>query len=233
MRWLSLVVLVVVAGPAFGQEKEAEDLYRAMEKKIKSAKTVHLVFDGEVNGIGKKGTMKGDLRVAQGEKGKIVLDGDFSGRTIKLTFISDGKKVYSRNDEMVDVKDVKPDEKNVEHGVALVARIGSMFAAFLFVSGSNSKQGFDVEGVAPAKDFKLGAKEKIGKKDTLVVEYRVKLPDGIDAKTSVWIDAATHLPVKRETVTKDTKGNEFRISEAYSTFIVDGKIDTKVFELPK
>src|SRR5690242_15316271 len=97
MRWMTAVALVLVAAPAYGQENDAEKLYRAMEKKIRSAKTMHSVFDGQMTGgEGKKGVLKGEVRLAEGEKAHLVLAGDFAGKSMKMTFISDGKKAYSK-----------------------------------------------------------------------------------------------------------------------------------------
>jgi outer membrane lipoprotein-sorting protein len=90
---------------------------------------------------------------------------------------------------------------------------------------------FDLDKDAPVKDFKLGAKEKIGDKTTQVVTYQLDF-DGTSAKMSVWIDTKTQLPLKR-VVAVDQGGQMFRITETYSTFAIDPKLDSKLFEIPK
>jgi outer membrane lipoprotein-sorting protein len=230
MRWMTLTVLVLLVGPAYGQENDAEKLYRAMEKKIRSAKSMHFAFDGQFSGEGMKGTMKGEVRMAEGEKAHMSMEGEFGGQNMKIMVISDGKSAYSKFNEQVSVKDTKPDEKHMEQGVALIARIG-MIAAFQGIR-QDSKDAFDIDKVAAIKDFKLGTKEKIGKHDTQAVEYHVTLPDGTPATARVWIDTTTKLPAKRE-LTGQRVGKDFQISETFTTFAVDEKIDPKMFELPK
>jgi outer membrane lipoprotein-sorting protein len=231
MRLTTLVVMMLVAAPAYGQENDAEKLYRAMEKKVQSAKVVHVVCDGQVNTMDMKSTMKGDVRLAEGDKVKMLLEGDVGGKATKWTRISDGKKVYSSVNDRVVVTDVKPSDKKMEQSLAIIGRMG-VLAAFKGVA-KDPNQAFDVDKVAPVKDFKLGAKDKIGKQVTQVVEYQVTVPDVPAAKISVWIDTATYLPVKREMVSQRKDGQELRISETYTTFTVDAKIDAKEFELPK
>jgi outer membrane lipoprotein-sorting protein len=229
MRLMTLVAMMLVAAPAYGQENNAETLFRAMEKKVQSAKAVHVVCDGQVTSMDMKSTMKGDVRLAEGEKVKMLLEVDAGGKAMKWTRISDGKKVYSSVNDRVNVTDVKPSDKNVEQSLAMIGRLGVLAA----IRGKDRNQGFDIDKVAPVKEFNLGAKEQIGKQVTQVVEYQVTLPDEPAAKISVWIDIATHLPVKREVVGQRKDGQEVRISETYSTFTVDAKTEAKEFELPK
>ena len=49
---------------------------------------------------------------------------------------------------------------------------------------------------------------------------------------SVWIDTKTQLPLKR-IVAVDHDGQMFRITETYSTFAIDPKLEPKLFEIPK
>jgi outer membrane lipoprotein-sorting protein len=231
MRQITVLLLALVAAPAYAQDKDAENLYRAMEKKTRSAKTMHFVFDGEATGMGLKGSMKGEVHLAEGEKANITIQGNFGGNAMNMTVISDGKKVYAKVNENVDVKDNDPKEKHVEQALGMVARLG-ILAAFRSIRGPGAEDS-DIDKFAPIKDFKLGAKEKLGKQDTPVVQYEVNLPDGVSAKVSVWIDTATRLPVKREMAALKGGNEEMRITENYTTFTVDGKIDPKLFELPK
>jgi len=239
MRWITLLVAALVAASAYGQENEAEKLYRAMEKKIRSAKTVHFAFDGQI--IGKaKATVKGEAWLAEGEKGKLTAEADIAyvGDTnVKMMFISDGKSQYTKIDEQVNVKATKPEEKNLEKASGVIARVGMMMAFTagfdaLIRGSSPSKEPFDLDKMAAIRDFKPGAKETIGKHNTQAVDYQVSLGRAT-AKATVWIDTETKLPVKREFVLQEGGTEQGRISETYSTFTVNGEIDPKVFEVPK
>jgi outer membrane lipoprotein-sorting protein len=234
MRFVTLVTLLFVAVPAYGQDNDAERLYRAMEKEVRSAKTLHFAFDGQINMMGMQGTMKGEAWLAEGQKGNISLEGEFPGDKMKLTRISDGKSTYSKMNEKVDVTAHKPEEQHTEQVLGMVARVG-MTVGFMTSRKRtpDDKEPFDLDKMAAIKDFKLGAKEKIGKHNTQAVDYQVTMPDGITAKATVWIDTETKLPVKREIGVQKGGVEEARITETYSTFTVDGKIDAKLFELPK
>jgi len=233
MRWITLVALLFVAAPAYGQENDAEKLFRAMEKKLRSAKTVHFAFDGQITGMGMKGTMKGEASLAEGEKGNIAFEADFAGKNMKLTLISDGKSAYSKVDEKIDVHATKPEDPKTEQVLGMIARLGMTTSVFAARSGPNPNEPFDLDKMAAVKDFKLGAKEKIGTHNTQAVDYQVTLPGNTTAKATVWIDTETKLPVKRELGLEKNGAEEGRISETYSTFAVDGKIDAKMFEVPK
>jgi outer membrane lipoprotein-sorting protein len=227
MRWITLAALVLVAAPVYGQENDAEKLYRAMEQKIRGAKSIHFVFDGTLSGEGNKGALKGEVWMAEGEKANMTINGDFGGQPMKMLVISDGKKAYTKYNDKDFTKD--NDEKHYAKALGMIARMG-MLAAFTMASASKET---DLDKLVPVKDFKLGAKEKVGKHDTQVVEFNVSVPGEPGAKVLVWIDTQTKLPVKRELVGMDKKGGEGRISETFSTFEIDPKVDAKVFELPK
>jgi hypothetical protein len=52
MRFVTLLAMLFVAVPAYGQDTDAERLYRAMEKKVRSTKTLHLAFNGQITMMG-------------------------------------------------------------------------------------------------------------------------------------------------------------------------------------
>ena len=90
---------------------------------------------------------------------------------------------------------------------------------------------FDVAKELPVRDFKLGPKEKIGGRDAQVVEYTIDFLLG-PARIAVAIDVQSHLPLKSVFVVV-VSGKEFiRLVETISVTI-DGKIDPKLFEIPK
>ena len=45
MRWIFLVPGLLLAAPAAAQENEAEKLFRTMEKKVRAAKSLEVVFE--------------------------------------------------------------------------------------------------------------------------------------------------------------------------------------------
>ena len=96
--------------------------------------------------------------------------------------------------------------------------------------------------VSPAiykvSDFKLTGKEKLGERDTQVIEYTVtEMKDVISPakwRMKMSLDAQTNLPVKLTmTVPKGELSDISGTSDIYSEFTIDAKVDAKLFELPK
>jgi outer membrane lipoprotein-sorting protein len=81
-------------------------------------------------------------------------------------------------------------------------------------------------------DFKAGAAQKVGEREARVVRYRCGKGGRDDAEITLWIDAKNGLPLRR--VFSNPKGVfAVRITETYSEFKLDPKVDGKAFELPK
>ncbi len=82
-------------------------------------------------------------------------------------------------------------------------------------------------------DFKLAGEEKIGERNTQVIQYTItakgKNPNVLSMK--VWLDAKTNLPVKLAMTGGSSDITD--ITETYSEFTIDAKVDAKLFELPK
>ena len=83
-----------------------------------------------------------------------------------------------------------------------------------------------------AWDFKMGAAEKIGARDTKIVHFKVgEKGDRDAAAVTVWIDSKTLLPLKRVMV--PFPRSAAAVTELYTAFALDPKIDARAFELPK
>jgi hypothetical protein len=95
----------------------------------------------------------------------------------------------------------------------------------------------DINKSLVVRNFKLGAKEKIGEQHSQIVHYEFSPAKEKDAvSVSVWINTRTHLPVKQAMVITATAGGKTANQEnviTFRTFTVDGPIDPKVLELPK
>src|ERR1700687_5581908 len=176
MRWFSLLAVFTMAAPAYGQKNEAEQLYRAMEKKIRSAKTVQLAFTGEMAGDGMKITCKGTAKMAAGNKFRLEMDADILGKAQTMLYVSDGKSTYAKMGDKVDPKTEAPEPDMYDKVAGLIARLGMTGSFFLYVESSSStdppkKEPFDLDKKVPIKNFKLGPNVKVGQRDAQVVEY--------------------------------------------------------------
>jgi hypothetical protein len=92
----------------------------------------------------------------------------------------------------------------------------------------------DLNELLKVSGFKLRKKEKVDGKEAQVIEYMLTVASvgGVKINSTVWVDAKTHVPLKR-LLTAKVGDQELKVTETYSKVVVDGKIDPKTFELPK
>src|SRR5207247_2149211 len=116
-----------------------------------------------------------------------------------------------------------------------VLGVMARFGAGGVYMGKTALEAIEQDKGTPVKNLKLGAKEMVGKREAQVVQYRLEDKDSKDsAVVSLWIDTKTHLPLKRLIVGEKTgKNDDIRITETYSVFTVDSKLDGKLFEIPQ
>ena len=75
-------------------------------------------------------------------------------------------------------------------------------------------------------------KEKVGERDTRVIQYTLTAKGGEDPlSVKLWLDAETNLPVKLAVT--GGKSDWKDLTETYGEFTIEPKVDAKSFELPK
>ncbi len=90
----------------------------------------------------------------------------------------------------------------------------------------------ELAGLFKMSDFKLAGQKKIGERNTHVIQYTVKTKGDTNVLSmNIWLDAQTNLPVKL--AIKGGPSDITDVTETYSEFTLDGKVDAKLFELPK
>jgi len=222
---LALMLTTVASWSGAAEPNEAEKLFRDIEKKLVTAKTLQIHFDLIVSMNDKKEKLTGTFLLGEGDKFRIEAEGDVFGKALKSICVCDGTNMVLETSAM---KSQKTDKASKGIGT--------------FLRGSLPQQGFfvsmlQIQGFSDDKsikksmtDFKLVGKEKVGTKDTQMIEWSVRENDKETALMKLWLDTKTSLPVKQ--VWKDTHLKD-DITETYSEFIINPKIDTKKFELPK
>jgi outer membrane lipoprotein-sorting protein len=241
---LTMALLALVTWPAAAQENEAEKLFRALEQKVRTAKTLQLRSDATITGAdGKKWHYKGSAIVGEGDKFRWEIEGKRLGHEWKRTYVSDGTdKISFGYDKQPGEDKASVESKGTEktpkafgaHFRAALPRDGFVLG---FTTDRNSQMPPDLFIMS---DFKLAGEEKIGARNTQVIQYSVKTkardPGFNPASTNVlsmklWLDTKTKLPVKLAMTGGESDFSA--ITETYSEFTVDAKVDAKLFELPK
>ena len=102
------------------------------------------------------------------------------------------------------------------------------------VTRRKEKEAPKVAELFAVSDFKLGDKEKVAGAETRIVEYTMlktkAKPKDEKWVAKVWINTKTYLPAKLEQKVFDF---DIKVSETYTEFVIDGKLDSKLFEIPK
>jgi outer membrane lipoprotein-sorting protein len=223
-------LLLALVLPA-AEPNEAEKVFRQMETKVTKMKTVEVAFTVKVDN--EKIDAKGTVLVGEGNKLRVDVTDEGSGKKENHQMISDGSKMgmISNND----LKESKDAPAWLNDGLKQTMCRGGVFLYVMAVANKiGTEKEFKVDEHFKLSDFKLGKKEKVGDKETQAVEYTLTIKDKepLSVPATVWIDTKTQLPVKR-TLVVDEKGKKVTITETYSKIDPDAKMDAKQFELPK
>ena len=106
----------------------------------------------------------------------------------------------------------------------------------MYMSSSGS-DGDESWLVFRASDFELGKEDNVGTRRAQVITCKL-IPKGLGEKKEVsftetlWLDLETNLPLKR-VFSGDFGGKKIKFTETYDKFVLDPKVDAKVFELGK
>jgi outer membrane lipoprotein-sorting protein len=219
-----------------GTQKEAEKAFEGMSATLTRAKSFACTFELKVAGPQGKGSFKGRLVVAQGNKVRIEMDGEGGGKTMALRSVSDGRKTVAVDNKIA--QPARDTPKNMAEQVLTgMARGGLFVPMFLAVEGpaeGEKRAESDVGSILKVSDFQLGKKEKVDGKEAQAIEYTLTVASagGEKINTTVWVGVRTHVPLQRLLIAK-IGGQEMTVKETYSHVVVDRKIDAKTFELPE
>jgi outer membrane lipoprotein-sorting protein len=215
-RMLMMVALVASAAvpwPAQAQQVSAEKLFQQMGKKLQDAKTVQFGF--------KVNMASGKLVLGEGDKFRLDSEG-FIGSG-KSTVVGDGTKIFNTDDI---------GSMNSPKNVGAYFR-GSLVRVGLWGGSIELKNAPEPADTFAVSDFKLGAKENLNGVETQVIEYKVTLRgDDITFNVKMWVAVKSSLPVKLELRFK-AMGGVLKFSETYTDWVLDAKVDPKLFQPPQ
>ena len=215
--------IVLAAALLLPQEKnEAEELFRKMEAKLVAAKTIQMKVKGLLNEGKVQVTV--DLQVAEENRARLAAEMKILDQTVTSGSVSDGKNIQRTSTEGIRLPLQPTPEKFGQLVRRCIAAYGCVTAGYAFSEGSKA----DPAVAYKVTEFVLGPKEKIGKTETQMVQYKLATKDESGITVMVWIDPKTNLPVKRR-LTSEHKA----VEETYSELKFDEKIDPAKFELSK
>ena len=233
--WLGVACLgLVPLGRLSAQENEAETLFRSMEQKVRAAKTLQLRFDASITGAdAKKWNVKGSLVLGESDQLRAETEGMLFGEESKVTFVSDGTEMKSFGyvKSPGKPKQEKTETEKSPKGIGAYFRGALPRDGFFWcLIGMDRRR--ELASQFTMSDFKLAGEEKIGQRNTRVIQYAVKAKgDAHVLSMKVWLDGKTNLPVK---LAMTGGGSDITdISEVYGEFTVDAKVDGNLFKLPK
>jgi hypothetical protein len=238
MRWSLILAVLALGGNSQTQENEAEKLYRGFEKKLLAAKVYKVCFDIVIVDEEKtpKETLKGDLTVAANNQLRLSIEqGTENDRKYSGILVCDGKQMGMKFTWVGTTEIVTETKKAPEQATAFVT--GCLACAYLYTA-VHYVQRLPENGV-PEKvqlsDFKFGAKEKIGDRTAQIVEFAVAEPGvkNIQISAKLWFDTKTEVPLKGTLEFKNEDRVGFRITELYTDWQWDPKVNDDVFQLPK
>ena len=183
-----------------------------------------------------KGSFKGRLVVASGNKVRIEMSGEGGGKTTDLLVVSDGTKAVTVQDKKVQPARDTPENMG-KHVLTGLARGGIFVPMYLAVETSvdgEKPRKVDLAESLKVSGLKLGKKDKVDGKEAQALEYLLTVASAGELKlnTTVWVDAKTRVPLKR-LLTAKIGDQALSVTETYSKVEMDEKIDPRTFELPK
>jgi outer membrane lipoprotein-sorting protein len=238
MRYALLALLFPAVAWA-GEGNEAEKLFRQMEKKISGAKALRIVADIKGTAKGTDVSFHVTMTLAEGNKARVKMKGEVKKgeKTEKFgaELISDGTKLHMTETTSGKEKEEKTPERFSQKLTLLVGRVGILGGLRTGVGGKKGAKAPDLEKLVSLKDFKMGEPTKVNGRDARVLHYQAtiagaNIEDEPKVKIALYVDAKTLLPLKRTFVIEKEEG---RLTETYTEFTLNPKIDPKLFELPK
>jgi outer membrane lipoprotein-sorting protein len=201
---------------------------------VQGNKSLRVAADVDVKDKREGGTLKSTVALAPGNKLRLTMKGKGGGKELDVEVVADGDKLHVRMTPPGKSEQIAA-PKNVHDLMSKVmSRTGSVGAFFIIrlVAPGASKHP-DPEKLFNAKDFKMGEAAKVNGRDAKVLHYAIDLEgESKPAKITLWLDARTLLPLKR-LIAPEGKGKEAQITETYTEFTLNPKLDAKTFELPK
>jgi outer membrane lipoprotein-sorting protein len=228
---------LLLAAACSAPPADGEQVLQDLDRKITAAKTLRIEFEVNQESDGLPRLLaSGVIRVAGKNRFRTEIDFHSEGQSSHQVTICDGTTAVRRTGPSP--AELRQTEKRAVppwYTSALLDRLGRggtfLAVELMWQQAKDPKAGRPGGGLAFVTDkIALGAApEKLKEAECWVVDYDLTPGDGNPtAKTRVWVDRKTGLPVRRR---MEVLGSVF--TATHSAFAIDEKMDEKLFELPK
>ena len=236
--WLSSG-LALPAGASAWDDKEAEALFGKMAEKIRTAKTVQVICKGSFKTAGFEAEVKATLLLKEGNKMRLELDTngfrDGEAHSYSMRMVSDGTRIRMRENkkESVDYVTTKSWNESVVQNVIRGGFPSGLELARVKKAGEKDDTGMAFRPVAQPTEFALLIKDRVGGRESLPIEFKVKsdLEFAKDVSAILWLDPQSALPLQRMNVIRTDR--TLTVTETYEKFVVNEPVDDSSFALPK
>ena len=206
--------------PACPQDpKPDSDALAALEEKLAKVKTLSVKVTVNATMGETRKSVSVFLYVAEGNRLNCTMEAE-KDKTIHTVSNGGTMRVNRGGDD----HDFKTPDTFCRNAVAALVRAGGIGLDPVVGGNAGDRQPFT------AKDVREGERTKLAEREVRVVAYvLVSKTDKNDANVTLWLDAKSGLPVKREIAPND--GSKLRITETYDEFVLDAKLDDKLFKV--
>jgi hypothetical protein len=212
---------------------EAEALYKKLEEKALKAKTIVCKSKLAIEERGKTMEFEFDGSIKEGNKVKILFEGESPMGPMQITITSDGTKLLVENSMgRGGAGDTESDTpKDLGEGLrTMLVRIGALSPMIIVRPAREGEEAPALKDAITASEFALGKDEKVGEKLCKVLTYKVTRQGEKDSpEVTLHVDPETLVIHKR--LFKGNRGEEF--AETFTKFEYDAEVKDEVFALPK
>jgi len=220
---------VCAAPPADGDE-----VLQNLDKKLLAAKTLRIEFEVHQESGGLSNLLiSGVVRIADKNRFRTEIDYHNDGGRREVTIGDGTTAVRLAGPSPAELRHTDKRAVPPWYTAAILERLGrgGTFLSFELMW----QEAKDPKAAKPGAELNflttnvaLGTPEKVKDVECWVVNYDLAVGGSLTAKTRVWVDPKTGLPVRRRV---EALGNVF--TSSHSAFAIDEKIDDKLYELPK
>ena len=215
---------------------EAQKVFGQMEASFAKAKTIECNFE-VVSRACPGGSAKGSFALSADNKCRLETNG--TGRDARrnvAVMVSDGTK------QAIIEGRVTQQIQDIQNWYGEAMRTGLSRAGVLltrFAPLPLEEKEIKVDDLFKVSDFELlQEKTEIGSQAARLIQYKLVTP-GLESevgkttfRVKLWLNAKSNLPLKRVVVPTDDD-LDFTLTETYSDVTLNGKLESRRFELPK